>query len=120
MLKDGYAGTLRLAVSYYKYVATPFFISNAYGTAQRKTAEQSRRVGMKNRRTSRRFGDCVDIAYCVVNVSERVFHKENNTPPKIRLKVTPSDTAAGTLPMKPTRKIFVPMNTSTRASAYFR
>ncbi|AKP91829.1 hypothetical protein LMG7053_03356 [Achromobacter ruhlandii] len=51
---------------------------------------------------------------------ERVFHRENSTPPPIRPKVTDSDTTAGILPMKPTRKIFVPMNTSTSDSAYFR
>ena len=50
----------------------------------------------------------------------RVFHSENSTPPRIRPKVTPSDRTAGTLPMKPTRKILPPMNTRTRASAYFR
>ncbi|MNT95291.1 hypothetical protein D3C72_2371420 [compost metagenome] len=50
----------------------------------------------------------------------RVFNKDRITPPARRLKVTPSDTRAGILPMKPCRKIFPPMKISTRASAYFR
>jgi len=50
----------------------------------------------------------------------RVFHSDTITPPAIRPKVTPSESAGGNLPTRPTRKILVPMNTSTSASAYLR
>jgi hypothetical protein len=50
----------------------------------------------------------------------RVFHNDTSTPAAIRPKVTLSDTAAGILPTMPTRKILLPMKTSTPARAYFR
>ncbi len=50
----------------------------------------------------------------------RVFHSDTSTPPAIRPKVTLSEITAGILPMMPTRKILLPMNTSTRARAYLR
>jgi len=52
--------------------------------------------------------------------SPRVFHIEYNTPPAIRPKVTVSEMTGGVLPIMPTRKILVPMNTSTMARAYLR
>ncbi len=50
----------------------------------------------------------------------RVFHSDTSTPPAIRPKVTLKEIAGGILPVMPTIKIFAPMNTRTRASAYYR
>ncbi|MDT4849959.1 hypothetical protein FQZ97_840970 [compost metagenome] len=50
----------------------------------------------------------------------RVLYIDTTTPPISRPRVTLREITAGILPIMPTRKIFAPMNTSTRARAYFR
>src|SRR5690606_29116918 len=50
----------------------------------------------------------------------RVLSSDSTTPPASRPKVTASESRAGTLPMKPCRKILPPMKISTSARAYLR
>ena len=50
----------------------------------------------------------------------RVIHIDTAMPPAIKPNVTDSENTGGILPMMPTKNILVPINTNTKANAYFK